>query len=155
MLCARTFACANAYMCARISGGALAMYNLAFGFKAIFAHAMSATSSFADAVGSHAFRRRRGAPTAPAPSSHLATLLKEHYAWGWMSGPIVQALAQAAVEDGLRQDDIVALGAIGSYGTFAGNTRRDLFRNVLPQVRVPEPLLVEIPFVRKGDAKRE
>eukprot|EP00969_Alexandrium_andersonii_P340384 15045452-Alexandrium_andersonii.AAC.1 len=76
---------------------------------------MTANVSFSEDVGRHAFRRQRVVAEAPRPSSRLASLLQEHFAWGLISAPVMQAFAQAAVDDGLQHADIKALSRIGAH----------------------------------------
>ena len=58
--------------------------------------------------------------------SKLASLLIEQWAWGAMSAPKVQAIAQAAWDDGLHHPDVEKLGKIGGAGSHPGNSHRDL-----------------------------
>ena len=70
--------------------------------------------------------RAKAAAAHDTPPSKLVSLLVEQWAWGEMSAPLVQRLAQAAVDDGLEHPDVQKLGLIGSQGKFPGNTHRDL-----------------------------
>ena len=58
--------------------------------------------------------------------SQLASQLLGMWAWGSMSAPRVQSLAQAALQDGLHLPDIEKLAKIGGSGRFPGNMQRDL-----------------------------
>eukprot|EP00971_Amphidinium_carterae_P236935 4702524-Amphidinium_carterae.1 len=61
-----------------------------------------------------------------AKPSRLAKLLLEQWAWGNMSAVTVQALAEAADDDGCPHTDVKRLAAIGSRGVQSGNCSRDL-----------------------------
>ena len=65
-------------------------------------------------------------PPAMASKSKLATQLLESWAWGTISAPRVQAVAEAAVEDGLLHPGVQKLSKIGGQGRFPGNMHRDL-----------------------------
>ena len=83
----------------------------------------------------------------PGPTeSVLANRLLDLWSWGHLSTPVVQYLAEAGVQDGLRQDNIQKLAGIGSQGVHAGNTRRDLLR-VFPVANVPLPLEIRVPYI--------
>ena len=60
-----------------------------------------------------------------APSK-LSSLLIEQWAWGALSAPKVQAIAEAACADGLSHPDVEKLSKMGSAGKHAGNCHRDL-----------------------------
>ena len=62
----------------------------------------------------------------PLPPSHLAELLMEQWAWGEMSAPMVQGLAEAAMKDGLAHPEVQKLAQIGTQGKHPANTHRDL-----------------------------
>ena len=62
--------------------------------------------------------------------SHLARVLLEKWAWGNLSTPEVQALAHAAVHDGLSHPQIRALAGLGAHGKYPANMHRDLLRAV-------------------------
>ena len=63
-------------------------------------------------------------------SSNLAKTLLEKWAWGSLSTPELQALAHAAVLDGLQHPQIKALAAIGGCGKYPANMHRDILRAV-------------------------
>ena len=85
------------------------------------------------------------ADTGPTESV-LANRLLDLWSWGHLSTPVVQYLAEAGVQDGLRQDNIQKLAGIGAQGVHAGNTRRDLLR-VFPVANVPLPLEIRVPYI--------
>ena len=70
-------------------------------------------------------RARQDQEQERAPSK-LASLLVEEWAWGAMSAPKVQALAQAAFEDGLTHPQMERLAKMGRRGLHPGNCHRDL-----------------------------
>ena len=71
-------------------------------------------------------------PTASGPPRSAVTdKLSELFSWGWLNGPLVQALAEAVRQDGLSQPDLVASAEIGDSGEYPGNCRRDLLRKLL------------------------
>ena len=70
--------------------------------------------------------RAQAASSQDTPPSKLASLLVEQWAWGKMSAPMVQQLAEAAVNDGLVHPDVQKLSNIGSQGKHPGNSHRDL-----------------------------
>ena len=63
----------------------------------------------------------------PKPGeSHLASKLLSMWAWGTMSAPTLQALANAAYQDGLTHPQIQRMCKIGGSGQHPGNMQRDL-----------------------------
>ena len=60
--------------------------------------------------------------------SRLAEVLLRMFAWGLLTATVVQWIARAAVDDGLRHPDLERLANIGTNCEFAGNSRRDLLR---------------------------
>ena len=60
-----------------------------------------------------------------APSK-LSSLLIEQWAWGALSAPKVQAIAEAACADGLDHPHVAQLSKLGSLGSHPGNCHRDL-----------------------------
>ena len=58
--------------------------------------------------------------------SQLALSLLRKWAWGKLSAPELQSLAQSAYQDGLRHPEIEKLASLGTWGKFAGNMQRDL-----------------------------
>ena len=63
---------------------------------------------------------------AERPPSKLASHLIQKWAWGELSAPGVQSIAQAAFEDGLHHPEVEQLAKIGARGIHQGNTHRDL-----------------------------
>lgn len=66
----------------------------------------------------------------PAGTSSLCWLLLNKWAWGLMSAPTVQAIAQAAVEDGAPSPDLKQLAALGGSGSDQSHCHRDLLNKV-------------------------
>ncbi len=58
--------------------------------------------------------------------SHLTALLLSRHAWGELSATQIQAIAHAAVKDGLEHPAVQQLSKIGSSGLHPGNCKRDL-----------------------------
>lgn len=65
-------------------------------------------------------------------NSNLAALLVRKWAWGELSSPAVQELAQAAVKDGARGDELKRLSKLGTAGKHTGNCYRDLMSILKP-----------------------
>ena len=112
-------------------------------------------SELADAVADAAanYRKRR---TRDLSSSSLARILRQQFAWGTMPASTVQAIAQAARDDGLEHPEINDLSDIGTAGIWANNCRRDLLRLLQrdKQIQVPKPKYFNVPFKdRKGTIK--
>ena len=112
-------------------------------------------SELSDAVANDAdsYRMRR---TRQVSSSSLALILKHNFAWGTMPASTVQAIAEAAVNDGLEHLDILALSEIGAKGMHKQNSRRDRLRNFArdKDIQVPQPTYFDVPFKdRKGKQK--
>ena len=83
--------------------------------------------------------------------SHLAQALEELWGWGVLTSPVVQAIAEAAVADGLQNERMIRLSQIGSAGKLPGNTRRDLMRaSVAQHQRFPKSM-VSLPVQSKRD----
>ena len=59
--------------------------------------------------------------------SALACLLVAWTAWGVLSGPQAQELAEAAVEDGLRALPLRRIAKAGNSGAWEQNIKRDVF----------------------------
>lgn len=64
--------------------------------------------------------------------SKLSRVLMERWAWGDMSAPTIQTVAQAALEDGAHHRDLRVLASLGSNGRLPGNAHRDLERKLAP-----------------------
>ena len=61
-----------------------------------------------------------------ASPSNLAKMLVDNWAWGTMSAPLVQAIALAACQDGLENEEVKKLSKVGGQGKYPGNMHRDL-----------------------------
>ena len=81
--------------------------------------------------------------------SFLAELLLEQWSWGLLSAVQVQAFAKAATLDGAEHEDLKTLSQLGTRGQWAGHTRRDLLRRVMPTVNLTIPTSFEIPIQDK------
>ena len=69
-------------------------------------------------------------PGATQSTSSLRLVLLESYLWGNISATQVQAIAHAAVQDGLDLPDIVALSRLGTDGQYTGGQKHcSLFPN--------------------------
>ena len=79
----------------------------------------------------------------------LSQSLLELWGWGLLSTPHLQELAAGARDDGALHDIIQRLSAIGSFGKFPGNMRRDLMRNVISDLMPLEPAMVAVPYIAK------
>ena len=110
-------------------------------------------AAYENAVSS-AQNRWRKYPVEPASHtgtrSALAELLLSWHAWGWLSGPLVQKLAEAGQADGIRHPDVIKLASVGGAGVYPQNTRRDILNFVAPRVGIPELTDVKIHAVSKG-----
>ena len=63
----------------------------------------------------------------PKPTtSKLASLLIGLWSWGDISTPLVQALAEAARQDGLQHEQVEKLAKLGARGKYPGNMQRDI-----------------------------
>ena len=58
--------------------------------------------------------------------SKLVSEFIGQWSWGFMSAPLLQRLAEAAVADGLTQPQLVKMSKMGGSGKFPGNMHRDL-----------------------------
>ena len=85
-----------------------------------------ASSPFDEAVGSarNRWEKYRTDPELLARSA-LADKLAELFAWGWISAPVLQSLAEAARQDGLSHPDIVACAGAGASGGYRHLVRGD------------------------------
>ena len=77
-----------------------------------------------------------------AESSVLAERLQEAWGWGLLSAPLVQWLAEGALQDGAQ--GLGGLAGLGSHGQHEGNCHRDLVRLLRPQHQIPPPTLVQV-----------
>ena len=89
----------------------------------------------------------------PTPTSQLALTLTQKWGWGKLSAPEVQELAQAAYQDGLRQEDLYKLASIGSWGKHVGNMQRDLMLHMGKTVTLSDStFLVDFRLLVKGSS---
>ena len=72
-------------------------------------------------------------------STALARCLLEKWAWGFISGPMVQELAAAAKASGASGDDLDILASMGSHGQESGvhNISRTIKRHFCKDLRCP------------------
>lgn len=84
--------------------------------------------------------------------SALGNLLVEKWAWGDLSGPMVQAIASAAVADGATHKDLDKLAQLGSHGAHQSNIHRDMLRALKP-TPISGALTSMAVFVRKPPAQ--
>ena len=80
----------------------------------------------------------------PAPSK-LASMLVGLWSWGDISTPLVQALAEAAREDGLEHEQIQKLAKLGARGKYPGNMQRDIL-GVCGEFGVLQKAVSQIPI---------
>ena len=97
-----------------------------------------------------------GFPAADSQScdtgSALVGLLLELFAWGMISGVLVQELAHADREDGNNADEIIKLSAVGCNGVHSGNCARDIRDTYkIEATKLPTPYIVNLPM---SDSKR-
>ena len=84
----------------------------------------------------------------PEPNkSVLAHRLLQLWAWGLISAPTLQWLAEGCVLDGHAPREVVQLAKIGANGQYKGNCRRDLLRLVKPSLG--KPLSLVVPLLEK------
>ena len=81
--------------------------------------------------------------------SFLAELLLDKLSWGLLSAVQVQAFAKAATLGGAEHEDLKTLSQLGTSGQWAGNTRRDLLRRVMPTVSLTILTSFDIPIQNK------
>jgi hypothetical protein len=83
----------------------------------------------------------------PRRGGSLADTLLNQWSWGLMSSPSVQAVALAAVEDGLQDPEVQRLAAAGSHGRHTPNILRDIMRCMRGTEDFPELCSVRVPAV--------
>lgn len=119
---------------------------------------MSLPHAAAQATVLAAMARRRGSKRtieeraldeAASPHSQLWTCLMQLWAWGILSSPIVQKLAQAARLSGCSAHDIDTLAQLGASGAQEGNCHRDLLRAYAARCVTPALSPVTCPTNRK------
>lgn len=64
------------------------------------------------------------------PPSSLARVLLTKWAWGDISTPMLQQIAQAAVQDGASHVELVKLAKLGHSGQYPGNMHAELARKL-------------------------
>ena len=84
--------------------------------------------------------------------NHLETRLLELWGWGSVSAPVVQSIAEAAALDlestwQTVPQSIEGLAKIGTQGSWPGNCHRDLVQRFAPKIRLPEPVMLDLPMV--------
>ena len=72
----------------------------------------------------------RSTEQASSGGSALSELLLRNWAWGHMSTPMLQSIAQAACKDGSQGHDIRFLASLGSAGLYPGNMHQELQRRL-------------------------
>ena len=88
-----------------------------------------------------------GVGSAGQGHSQLLDRILQMWSWGFLSAPTVQHIVEGAVLDGLNHPAIVALSKIGSSGRHPQNCHRDICRNFMADVKIPEPHVLEVPAV--------
>ena len=97
---------------------------------------------------------RSGVPkVAELDKSRLAQVLLQFAAWGLLSAPKIQQIAEAAVHDGLKNEAVEKLARVGDYGKYSGNARRDLQRSFGAPNTLPPPLEIKLPLLIKGEVQ--
>lgn len=85
------------------------------------------------------------AQEAPA-ESHLARLLLNLWSWGEISTPLLQKIAKAAVDDGIRLRDLESLAHLGSTGAYPGNMHRELCSKLKESVVSSSQSTIEVVY---------
>jgi hypothetical protein len=80
--------------------------------------------------------------------SELASLLLQLWGWGSLSGPTIQALAAAAVHDGLTSAPLRRIAELGTGGACQGNIARDIGRHCFGDVSPPPLYSVQVPAMQ-------
>ena len=88
-------------------------------------------------------------PRPHVANSVLSERLQEAWGWGLLSAPLLQWLADGAVQDGSQ--GVQDLANIGSKGMHEGNCHRDLVRLLKPRCQLPSPTLVRVPLLQVKD----
>ena len=68
----------------------------------------------------------------PPQKSQLADYLLDRWCWGYLSTPVLQQIAAAAVADGASHPDVVFLSKLGSSGKYPNNMYRELTQRLKP-----------------------
>ena len=94
----------------------------------------------------HAIEVARGIDTAHQQvSTPLADALLSLWTCGQLSAIGVQTLANAAVCEGISNESVVLLAAIGTFGQHPGNCHRDLISVVGKECKLPQGVPVVVP----------
>ena len=100
-----------------------------------------------------------GEPAGMPQQSALATLLVQEWAWGNISTPMLQKVAEAACADGARHPHLDKLSAIGSHGRHPGNTHRDLLRllkaPIVPAALTDWNVWMKLPFMKTAQMSQK
>ena len=75
----------------------------------------------------------------------MASCLLHKWAWGVLSAPDVQELANAALCDGLHHPEIVEIAAAGAYGHNIGSIHRDLTSHFVKDLVAPAGRFLTVP----------
>jgi hypothetical protein len=89
-------------------------------------------------------------PGAVVERNELASLLLQLWGWGSLSGPTLQALAAAAVHDGLTSAPLRRIAELGTSGACQGNISRDISRNCFGDVSLPPLYAVQVPAMQQN-----
>jgi hypothetical protein len=112
----------------------------------------------------HGFRQRmraqlhapQAAPAAAVPAvrqgSELADCLLTMWSLGVLSAPHIQTIAAAAVADGLRVPEVLFIAEAGHAGHVPGNISRDLLRNCVGDISVPQTYSIQVDAVDRNRA---
>ena len=73
-----------------------------------------------------------GSSGSSSAGSALARLLVSKWSWGHMSTPLIQEIAAAAVQDGLRHPVVEVIAKLGSSGRHPNHMHQDLLRKLHP-----------------------
>ena len=85
-------------------------------------------------------------------TSILAAYLEKEFAWGAMSGQVVQKIAMCAVRDmeatGCKAvpKRLLKLSELGTRGAHSANVHRDMCSLLEPECPVPQPVQLQLPF---------
>jgi hypothetical protein len=99
-------------------------------------------------------RAGRG-PMTDESHSPLWLALMNKWAWGTLSAPAVQELAQAAVFSGCDRPDVKELADLGARGEQAGNIHRDLLRLYVKGTASPTAYVAQVPMHVRDDVSGE
>lgn len=77
--------------------------------------------------------------------SALASCLLHEWAWGVLSAPDAQELANAALCDGLHHPEIVEIAAAETYGHNIGSIHKDLTSHFVKDLVAPAGRFLAVP----------